>query len=446
MYWKLLRNKNFMILWVTQIFTQLEVTVVDFTVAVVFANAATHDKNIAISAIAIIFALQFIPALPASLLAGTLADIFDKKRLILILNVFRCLFLLLFFFKSEVGGHLYIFVFVLAVCLHMYDVIEKSTLRNVVTEVELPAANGLFIVTSNATTLIGVVLSGLLEKAIGFQAILLSGAVLFAIASLLSSRLPNNLKSLSSEPQAVLYEPQRSFFISIIDTFKTIGASFKYLATVPQVWLSMIIVILVQGVTLCIASVSFEYGHTVLHIDLANHPEAIAFFLLIPVATGLALGGLFSPILTRKFQFKNLIVLIGLVTSILIIFFGVLGDFVTNLYPEITATFIVFELLIICIGIFTTIVQTAALELIQRFTAGNVRGKVFGILVGTSNSIAGIFVGLSGILVDKFHASNFALLLGVSLFIFFYSYRVLVKRVLKGQDFIIRTNNTSSTQ
>ncbi|MEI7604248.1 MAG: MFS transporter [bacterium] len=439
MFFSLLRNKNFMRLWVTQTLSQLEATIVDFSIALVFASAAVGALDIAgsqvqfgQSATAIVFALQFLPALPASLAAGLISDIFDRRTLIIGLNIFRAVFLMIFFFAAHTGTHLYIFVFIMAICMHMYDVIEKATLRNVTPEKELGMATGLFLFTMNATTLIGVVAAGFLVKAVGLQAIFLSGSILFALASIASFKLPKNINNFYidhyEQNTNVLVDTQRA----VTSLFVSLKESFHYFLTVPPVWMSVILVTIVQTVTLMIASVSFIYGKDVLNSSM----EQVSIYLLIPIATGLAMGGAFTAVITKKFSYRKVVMSSWFMSSILLFIFGGIGFVATNLKPGISFEFIVFIILIVVLGFFVTMVQSPALELIQRFANPQMRGKIFGILVGATYTISGLLVGFSSILVDLLGSQKFIIFISIILFICMFIFNKIVRKVLGKKDFI----------
>ena len=76
MFFSLVKNKNFMRLWITQTLSQTESTIVDFSVALFFAKVALDpamaNSGLGESATAIVFALQYLPALPAALIAGVI--------------------------------------------------------------------------------------------------------------------------------------------------------------------------------------------------------------------------------------------------------------------------------------------------------------------------------------------------------------------------------------
>jgi MFS family permease len=438
MFFKLLRNKNFMNLWITQTFTQLEVTVVDFTVLLVFAQAVNANQ-FGESATAIVFALQFIPALPSALIAGVIADIVDRRILILSLNLFRAGFLAIFVFATHPGAHLYLFVFVMAICMHMYEVIEKTSLRNVVSEDQLGTANGLFLVTMNTTTLLGVIGAGLLEPTVGLAGILIFGTVLFIGASILSYRLPKNLNNFFYDHYVDDEDIIKDTTKAIKRLFKSVKISIEYLVTIPPVWMAVILAIIVQTVVLIIASVSFTYGKEVLQINESQ----VSFFLLIPVAAGLAIGGALTPILVKKYNYRKVVMFAWFTASILLIIFGGIGFVTNNLRPGITLQYTFFTILTIFIGVFVTLIQAPALELIQTFADAKIRGRVFGILVGATNTVAGFLVALSGLLVDVISSKAFIVVAGITLLILTFLYRILIDKTLHGKDFTEYTINES---
>lgn len=427
-------------LWSSQTVTQLEATLVDFTVVVVIDEAVKTNNLFTASAVALVFALQFIPALPASLIAGTIADIIDRRLLMLFLNIFRSVFLVIFIFASNAGTHLFVFVFIMAICMHSYDVIEKSTLRNVTSEKELSLANGLFLGTLNATTLIGVIGATVLYATIGFQAILLSGAILYAAAAYIVYKLPKNINNFHYDHYEEAKSPVASTAKAMSKLVKNLSESFHYLISIPPVWLALILATMVQTVILLIASISFRFGDEVLRI---SHIE-VALFLLFPISLGLAIGAVLTPVLTNFSSYRKVVSFSWFISALNLIIIGSIAFITTNLRPGTSFEFIFFLIFVAFMGIFVTLIQAPSLELIQRFADPRIRGRVFGILVGATNTISGILVAGSGFLIDGLRTgandnlgtSKFLIVLGGFLLVAFFVYRLLLKRVLGNKDYI----------
>jgi len=436
MFFSLVKNKNFMRLWITQTLSQTESTIVDFSVALFFAKVALDpamaNSGLGESATAIVFALQYLPALPAALIAGVIADIFDRRTLMLATNIFRSVFLLLFVFAADAGPQLYIFVLVMAVCMHTYDVYEKATLRNVVTEEQLGLATGLFLFTLNATTLIGVVVAGILVQNLpGLHAIFLSGAAFFVIASIVIYGLPKNINNFHVDH----YEQNENILVDTSRAFKKITTSLKqsfdYLISKPPVWISVVLATVVQTVTLMIASVSFYYGEQVVHISL----DQVSVFLLIPIAMGMAIGGGINSFFTKRFGYRRLVNFSWFIASILLFVLGMIGFITQGLRVGVTFEFILFEALIVIMGVFVTLIQSPALELIQKFADPKVRGRVFGILVGATNTIAGILVAISSILVADLKARGFIVFLSILLLTGLFLFQFVLRKFLGNKDY-----------
>ena len=420
-------------LWASQSIAQLEATIVDFTIALVVASAViNHLYQFGESSTALVFALQFIPALPAALIAGFVSDIVDRRLLLIGLNVFRSVFLLIFVFAATPGTQLYFFVFITAICMHIYDVVEKATLRNVTSEKELSVATGLFLFTLNATTLFGVLIAGILYKPpFGLPAVLLSGSILYILAAVIAYKLPRNINRLVDgqyvENQNIVVDTAKAFsrlFTNIKDTL-------RYSLTVTPVWLSVILTTIVQTVTLMIASVSFKYGKDVLNIP----PEQVSIFLLLTVSAGLAIGGTLTPFLVKKFSYKGVIMFSWFVASLMLIVFGSIGFIDSNLRPGWSFDFILFQILIFTIGMFVTLIQSPALELIQRFADPQIRGRVFGILVGASNSVAGLLVASSSIIVDILGSQKFMIFVAFVLLFSMFIYGFIYKKFMGKRDY-----------
>ena len=83
---RVIKNKGFLNLWTNQILVQLSFNSLNF--ALIIWVFKLTDSNTAVAAL--LFAV-YLPAVLFGIFAGVLVDLFDKKKIILIINFFLAL-------------------------------------------------------------------------------------------------------------------------------------------------------------------------------------------------------------------------------------------------------------------------------------------------------------------------------------------------------------------
>ena len=106
----LIANRAFRFLWLGQIFSQLAMNSLIFTLALVVYRQT--GSNTAVSGLFLAFG---VPALLFGMVAGTVVDRLDRKMVLLLCDVIRAALVLFLFFSSKT---LYLYIFW---CLSMHS-------------------------------------------------------------------------------------------------------------------------------------------------------------------------------------------------------------------------------------------------------------------------------------------------------------------------------------
>jgi MFS family permease len=175
------RNRPFLIIWLSQVATQVGGNMVLYGLTVLIFTAS--GSNSAVSVLLISF---LAPAVIFGALAGVYVDRFDRRLVLVATSLVRAgLFFLLAFAGPNVGAILLLTLLV-SVATTFFAPAELSVIPLVVPRGQLTAANGIFTLTLNAAFAIGYTLLGPLVVTIAGPTLLIGVvAVLYLVSAAL---------------------------------------------------------------------------------------------------------------------------------------------------------------------------------------------------------------------------------------------------------------------
>src|SRR2546427_1005755 len=154
-----LKNRNFLLLWLAQLISLTVLNAANFGIIVV-VNDTTHSVIMAGLAI-IAFTL---PALPFSAIAGVMVDRLDKRMVLWVSNVLRMLMMLLIVISLLSDRTnlwpLYVLTFMTSLIGQFFIPAEGASIPLIVGERELVSALSLFNITMTLSMAIGFLLLG----------------------------------------------------------------------------------------------------------------------------------------------------------------------------------------------------------------------------------------------------------------------------------------------
>jgi MFS family permease len=150
-----LRNRNFLFLWLAQVATQIGANMVLFALTVLVREATDLS-----STVSLLFLTFLMPSVLFSALAGVYVDRLDRRLVLVVTNLLRVVFLVAIF---AVGGNVAA-VLLLNVVFSTVTVFfapaEAAMIPFVVPREQLVAANGLFTLTINGAFALGFAFLG----------------------------------------------------------------------------------------------------------------------------------------------------------------------------------------------------------------------------------------------------------------------------------------------
>ena len=182
-----LKNRNFLLLWLAQAATQIGGNMVVYGLTVLVYSGTKSN-----SAVSLLLLTFLAPAVFFSAVAGVYVDRLDRRRILIVTNLLRAIFFAIIFFT---GGNLAA-IFILNIAISTVTTFvapaEAAMIPVLVPRRQLLAANGLFTCTLNAAFALGFALLGpLVVNLAGSEALILTVAFLYLVAMVFTMVLPS---------------------------------------------------------------------------------------------------------------------------------------------------------------------------------------------------------------------------------------------------------------
>jgi MFS family permease len=400
----LLKNKNFVLLWSSQILSQLTIHTLNFILLIRLFEET--GSSVATSFLWIAYAL---PAILIGPIAAALIDVFNKKTILVITNIAQAIIISLFAVYSYSTYHtLYTVALLYSLVNQFYYPTEMASLPGIVRSRLYAHANGMFFVTQQTALIFGFGAAGPVLAAFGFTTTLYICAVFLILASIAVLLLP----SMPSTKRT-----RKSLEDEIVIFFKGIFEGYKFIKGNRNILVPMLILILLQ-VTLAVVVVNTPtFARDIIKINLT----LAGLFLVVPAGLGALTGALLLPKLLSKGIRKIKVIRYSLlIAAISFVLMGSIVEYMVDIYRMVT---------VIASGYFVGLsfvgMMIPAQTYLQERTPGGFRGRVFGNFWFLVTIATLLPVLASGILVEAFGIRVLAVFLGVisfSTFIFMKKY------------------------
>ncbi len=182
-----LRNRNFLLLWLAQAATQIGGNMVVYGLTVLIFSATGSN-----SAVSLLLLTFLAPAVFFSAVAGVYVDRLDRRLILIVTNLLRAVFFALVFFAGGNIAAIFILNIAISTVTTFFAPAEAAMIPVLVPRHQLLAANGLFTFTLNAAFALGFALLGpLVVNLAGPDALLLIVAALYLVAMVFTITLPS---------------------------------------------------------------------------------------------------------------------------------------------------------------------------------------------------------------------------------------------------------------
>lgn len=350
-YKELLNQPQFLKLWTSQLLSQLTINLVNFSILTHIYHQT--QSTVAVSLLWISYSL---PALFFAPFAGTIVDHFSLRRMMVGTNILQALTVLSYLLIGNNIFLLYSLVFLYSALDQLYLPAQQASIPWLVAKKLLPAANGIFFLTQQASFLVGFGLGGVFLYFLGRSTTIVLSYGALVIAAFAVSRLPLD------RSRVRLNLPLEKFFFD----FKE---GYTYVTTHPQTRLPLVLIIVFQVLITVISILLPSYTNQVLGLSL----EHAGIILIIPGSIGALILTRTLPRTLKKSRKKLVIqtgMLIGALSLFLMAFMGFFGS-----YKVILAVVMAMGL-----GISLASVIVPSHTLLQEKTPAELRGRTYSVL------------------------------------------------------------------
>ncbi len=413
----LIKNKKFVLVWFSQILSQLTINIVTFLLITTLFSLT--GSAIATSLLWISFA---IPAIVLGPFAAATVDMVDKRKLLMATNFLQALTVLGYaLLKSENFFLPYGVVMTYSLLNQFYLPAESATIPSIVSKKLLPIANGLFFITQQSALVLGFGLAGVINHFLGYQNSLFLCSIFLFAAFISVSFLPK-LRAEDTIPKSV-EEAFSKFFTRIVDGYNFIKENNRIL--VPFL---LLVALQVAGSILAVNIPAFAAGVLGVNVNSAG------VLIVVPSGLGALLAAFFFPkLLKRGLRKRKLIEDSLLALSLTFLLLAILVPQFHNGTRILFSSLTVFLLGMSFVGI-----VIPSQTFLQEATPGGLRGRVFGnfwFIVTIATLLPVLF---SGAITEILGVKMLLVILGLTsiaalVFAKKYAYR-LVQKPLNGQN------------
>jgi MFS family permease len=182
---EILKNKNFLKIWGSQLLSQITVNLLNFILILQIFQQT--ESTVAIS---LFWFFWSIPAIFIGPLSGTLIDLWGTRKILILTNLFQSLIVLLYLSASSSIWPIYTILMIYSISNQFYLPAEAATMPSVVPQKLLSSANSLFLSTTYLSLVLGFGVAGLLVRVLGYQIPFILGSLMLILGALLVWRLP----------------------------------------------------------------------------------------------------------------------------------------------------------------------------------------------------------------------------------------------------------------
>lgn len=397
-YKSVIKNKYFVRLWISQIFSQLTINIMNF----VLLTRLFEVTGSAIST-SLLWVAYALPAMLMGPFASGIIDLVDKRKMLMATNFLQSLTILLFALTTHTNIFvIYQVVFVYSLLNQFYVPSEASTLPSVLPKEKLAHANSLFLITQQGSLVLGFAAAGIFKSFLGFKETLFLCAAFLFIAFISTTMLPK-IKPV----KLALKGFENTFF----EFFNHIRQGYKFIKNEKRV-LTPVLLLLGFQVALQLCIVQFPIlAKNILMIPI----NAASIYILVPAGIGAVTGAVMIPKILKGEVRKKTIIdqsLIIIALSLLLI------TFIVPMFGGILRTVFSFTTFVL-LGYGFIGILIPSQTFLQESTPQELRGRVFGnftFLVTVTSVLPVLF---SGTIVEIFGIRSLLSILSVFVIIVF---------------------------
>ena len=407
-YISLLKNKTFLKVWLAQLLSLTTANMLNFILM-----DRIYSTTRSTVAVGLFWGFYILPSATLGPFVGVFLDYLSKKKIFIFSNLIQA-FVVLFYLGVETRiWTIYTIVLLYSFCDEFFNPAVGAFLPAIVKKPELPAANGLYLLTTHSALILGFLGGGIILRYFHFARLpFVLSSLLLLLAAGLSSFIAADKPALKRKPQAGL----KDFLQDLVEGYQFIRGEAKILF--PTILLAGLQVVIGIGVIL-LPSISQDH----LEIMFADS----AFAIVVPGILGAMIGSFLVEKLLKRYL-KRVLIISGLYLSGFAVLILAMAPILANNSGYFGAVFA------LTAGIAVAAMLIPLQTLVQEHTPFDIRGRVFGTLSTLVTLAAAVPVLVTTTLVDFLGIFWVLFLMGLML-VFLASYAA------RGKYGIIPANN-----
>jgi MFS family permease len=341
---ELLKNRNFVKLWLSQILSQMTINLMTFIILTRIFEVT--KSNVAVS---MLWIASSLPALFFGPFSGAIVDNFSRRKMLIITNIAQALSVASFLLLKRYVFSLYAVVFLYWLIDQLYLPSQQASIPEVVKGKLLASANGLFLLTQQASFLFGFGMGGLFLTILGRDNTVLGASLLLLVAAFSVYLLPKD------EPKSKgVFKPSKFW--------KDFSSGYSFIKNHNEIFMPLLVIIFSQIFVAIISSILPSYTKVQLGLDLKH----VSLVLVVPGALG-ALGFTYwMPKLLKTLRKRQIVErgLLGAGISLILL----------AIFPSFAA------IAAVLLGASSAAITVPSQTLLQEKTPSWFRGRVYGSL------------------------------------------------------------------
>ncbi|OGH98094.1 MAG: hypothetical protein A2287_06335 [Candidatus Melainabacteria bacterium RIFOXYA12_FULL_32_12] len=428
-YRAILKNKDFLSLWLGQVFSQLA----DRIIFVVFVAVIASSFGVSTTLQSYLYIAFTIPAILLTAIAGVFIDRWDKKYTLIATNILRAILIALLPVFSNTLFGIYVLAFLVSSVTQFFVPAEASTIPALVKKYQLLAANSLFTTTMMGSLIFGFILGDPLINIFGLNSVHWGISGLFIISAIFLSLM----KHKRIEVESV----SRKTFKDFLNELKQ---GFIYIKNNPIVLQAMLKLATLFSIIVMLSILTISISQEKLYPDNPALGAQKFAYIIAFSGVGMVIGSFIVGKFLRNIG-KYLLIFAGFtLIGINLILLSAVGlipnqfhiiipgyDFAqVHLAPFLLTYRMIFTYVVAAfIGLGASFIAIPVQTILHSSVAEDMRGKVFGVqftMLSTSSTLPVLFAAFGA---DMIGVTNMLVIIGVPL-IFLGLYGLTRKKIV----------------
>ena len=381
----ILKKKDFLLLMLGKCISQIGNDMQSFALSLYVLKITGSATKFAS-----VLAVALIPQLILAPIAGVFVDWFDRKKMIVYLDIISGLVIgmafIIFISKGELSlVNIYIIVIILSLTSVIFQPAISTVIPTIIEKEDLIDANGINSFIISIGKFISPIIAGILFGFFDLSIILLLNSISFIISSI--SEMFIKIPKINNKPKKLTFKLFKNDFMNDI----------KFIRNKKIIFNILIISIMLNFAGAPIFSVGITYiSKRILQISDIQYGILESSFVVAMI-----ISPFLCSIVSKKISLKKLLFIDVFVTSILIAILSIVStSFYLNLFNSNFIPYISTMTIIFFIGIITTIGNIALNSIFQKEIPLEMMGRVGTVMSTVSMGLIPLSRMLFGVLFD----------------------------------------------